>query len=438
VSTTGPTISPGPDPGPDPSTDPAAGPGPAKTTQTADKVPHPGLGFGEFVTIIAFLMALNALAIDIMLPALPQIGEGLSVANPNDTQLVLIAYLLGFGPGQLLYGPLSDRYGRKPILLAGLAIYSVAGVIATLTTSFEAMLLARAIQGVGCAAPRIIALSAVRDCYEGRKMASVMSLGMMVFMAIPIIAPSIGQLITIFVSWRGVFAMLLLGGIIMLVWTSLRLPETLDPANRRPIRASSIFSAYKTVLTTRQSFGYAMAAALVIGTLFGFIASAQQVFVGVFGLGNWFPIAFGTLAIFLGLSAFLNSQLVERFGMRRMSHTGLTLYLVVSLAQTGLAYMMPGAGFWAFAPLLGLQFFLFGFLMSNFNALAMEPHGTIAGTASSTLGFMTTTIGAICGGIIGALFNGTILPFAAGFAILAGLALMVVWLTEGRIVLRGQ
>jgi DHA1 family bicyclomycin/chloramphenicol resistance-like MFS transporter len=407
-------------------------------TETTATNPHPGLGFSEFVIIIAFLMALNALAIDIMLPALPQIGEGLSVVHPNDAQLVIIAYLLGFGPGQLLYGPLSDRYGRKPVLLAGLGLYSVASVLATITTSFEAMLLARMLQGVGCAAPRIIALSVVRDCYEGRKMASVMSLGMMVFMAIPIIAPSIGQLITIFISWRGVFAMLLVGGVIMLVWTGLRLPETLDPANRRPIRASSIFSAYRTVLTTRQSFGYALAAALVIGTLFGFITSAQQVFVEVFGLGNWFPIAFGTLAIFLGLSAFLNSQLVERFGMRRMSHTGLTLYLVVSIAQTAVAVAMPEAGFWAFAPLLGLQFFLFGFLMSNFNALAMEPHGAIAGTASSTLGFMTTTIGALCGGVIGALFDGTIVPFAAGFVVLAGLALFVVWLTEGRIVLQGQ
>ncbi|MEM8877597.1 MAG: multidrug effflux MFS transporter [Pseudomonadota bacterium] len=414
------------------------GEAPTQETETAASNPHPGLGFGEFVTIIALLMALNALAIDIMLPALPQIGDGLSVAHPNDAQLVIVAYLLGFGPGQLLYGPLSDRFGRKPVLLAGLGLYSVASVLATITTSFEAMLFARMLQGVGCAAPRIIALSVVRDSYDGRKMASVMSLGMMVFMAIPIVAPSIGQLITILVHWRGVFAMLLLGGLIMLFWTGSRLPETLDPTNRRPIRAASIFAAYKTVLTTRQSLGYALAAALVIGTLFGFITSAQQVFVGVFGLGNWFPIAFGTLAIFLGLSAFLNSQLVERFGMRRMSHTALTLYLLVSLAQTGLAMTVPDAGFWAFAPLLGLQFFLFGFLMSNFNALAMEPHGAIAGTASSTLGFMTTTIGAICGGLIGASFNGTIVPFAAGFALLAALSLIVVWRTEGRIVLSGQ
>ena len=415
-------------------------PGEAQTqdARTVASAPHPGVGFGEFVAIIALLMALNALAIDIMLPALPQIGDGLSVTRANDVQLIIIAYLLGFGPGQLLYGPLSDRFGRKPVLLAGLGLYSAASVLATVTTSFEAMLFARMLQGVGCAAPRIIALSVVRDCYQGRKMASVMSLGMMVFMAIPIVAPSIGQLITILVHWRGVFAMLLLGGLVMLLWTGSRLPETLDPANRRPIRAASIFAAYKTVLTTRQSFGYALAAALVIGTLFGFITSAQQVFVGVFGLGNWFPVAFGALAIFLGFSAFINSQLVERFGMRRMSHTALTLYLVVSLGQTALAIAVPEAGFWAFAPLLGLQFFLFGFLMSNFNALAMEPHGAIAGTASSTLGFMTTTIGAICGGLIGASFNGTIIPFAAGFALLAALALIVVWRTEGRIVLSGQ
>ena len=415
-------------------------PGEAQTqdARTVASAPHPGVGFGEFVAIIALLMALNALAIDIMLPALPQIGDGLSVTHANDVQLIIIAYLLGFGPGQLLYGPLSDRFGRKPVLLAGLGLYSAASVLATVTTSFEAMLFARILQGVGCAAPRIIALSVVRDCYQGRKMASVMSLGMMVFMASPIVAPSIGQLITILVHWRGVFAMLLLGGLVMLLWTGSRLPETLDPANRRPIRAASIFAAYKTVLTTRQSFGYALAAALVIGTLFGFITSAQQVFVGVFGLGNWFPVAFGALAIFLGFSAFINSQLVERFGMRRMSHTALTLYLLVSLCQTALAIAVPEAGFWAFAPLLGLQFFLFGFLMSNFNALAMEPHGAIAGTASSTLGFMTTTIGAICGGLIGASFNGTIIPFAAGFALLAALALIVVWRTEGRIVLSGQ
>ena len=248
------------------------------------------IGFKEFVAMVAALMALNALAIDIMLPGLREIGHALDVSDENRRQTVLTAYLWAFGVGQLLVGSVSDRFGRKPVLLGGLALYIVAAAICAAAPTFEALLVARALQGLASAAPRVVVTAVVRDRYGGRRMASVMSLAMMAFISVPVLAPSIGQLILLFGSWRAIFGLLTVYGLVMTVWTWRRLPETLPPDRRRSASLTDVAFAIRKVLTTRQTLGYALATGMMFGANFGFIVSAQQIFTDVFGLGVYFPL----------------------------------------------------------------------------------------------------------------------------------------------------
>ena len=272
------------------------------------------MGFKQFVALIAALMAVNALAIDSMLPALPAIGHsvGIGVGNENQQQWIVTSYLLGFGAAQIVYGPLADRFGRKPVLLAGLAIYVLFSGAAAFSTTMPVLLLARVLQGVGSAATRVLAISVVRDCYSGSQMARVMSLSFIVFLAVPILAPSIGQIIMLFGPWRLIFGALTLFGFAVAIWTAIRLPETLHPADRLPIMPSRVLQAFRLTLTDRLAVGYMLAMALVLGALFGFINSAQQIFAETLSAPRLFTATFALIAGFMALSSFLNSRIVGR------------------------------------------------------------------------------------------------------------------------------
>ncbi|WP_425089883.1 multidrug effflux MFS transporter [Stappia sp.] len=391
--------------------------------------PHPGISFREFVALIASLMALNSLAIDIMLPALPDIGAAMAVLNENDSQKVLVAYLVGFGAAQLFYGPISDRYGRRPVLLGGLALYAVAGVFSIFANDMNHLLAARLVQGIGCAAPRVVAVSIVRDSYSGRQMGRVMSLVMMVFMVVPIFAPSIGQIILFVAPWRAIFLLLTLGGILMLIWCGARLPETLPAARRQPVTARSVLAAYLKTVTTRITLGYMCATGLIFGALFGFIASAQQIFVETFGVGAAFPAVFAVIGLAMSAASFVNASLVERIGLRPLSHWALVAFVAISLVQAVTAIWIA-ENLYAFTAMLALTLFIFGFIGPSFNAIAMEPLGDIAGTGSSVLGFVTTLAGAICGFFVGQNYDGTVVPLALGFATFGASALVIVFITE--------
>ncbi|MEP0454678.1 MAG: multidrug effflux MFS transporter [Roseibium sp.] len=372
--------------------------------------------FIEFVVMIAALMALNALAMDVMLPALPDIGAALGIENENDRQQVLIAYLLGFGGAQLFYGPISDSYGRRAILLGGLALYAAASVASLMSNTLDQLLLARFVQGIGCAATRVIAVSVVRDCYTGRQMGKVMSLVMMVFMAVPIIAPSIGQAVLLMSNWHWIFSLLLFAGTVMLIWCWIRLPETLPKEYRQPLNVQTILRAYVTTVKTRVSLGYMLAMTFVFGGLFSFITMSQQIFVDIYGLGVYFPIVFAGIAVAMSLASFLNSRLVEAVGMRRLSPTAPLVFtgsgiLVFALASAGIENLI------VFTILSATLMACFGFIGANFNSMAMEPLGDIAGTASSVIGFVTTLGGAILGYIMGQYFNGTTQPLGFAFAV---------------------
>jgi DHA1 family bicyclomycin/chloramphenicol resistance-like MFS transporter len=395
--------------------------------------PHRALSTFELVAMVASLSALNALAIDIMLPALPQIGASFNLTDDNDRQLVVVCYVALFGISQLVYGPLADAFGRRSVLIYALGIYIAGSILCVFAPNFELFLAARALQGVGAAATRVIATAVVRDVTEGRRMAQVMSMAMTVFMIVPIVAPSLGQLILFVAPWRWIFGALLIYALIVLAWALFRLPETLAPENRRPFNPPAIVGAYAMVLRERQTVGYMIATTFVTACLFGYITSSEQLFVDVYNLGPAFPLAFASIAIAISFGTFMNSRLVIRHGMRRLSHImiiGFTLgaLTLALLAQLGLAT------FPVFTAMLALTFAMFGLVASNFNALAMEPVGRVAGSASAIYGAVTATGGAIIGAIIGRAFDGTIVPFAIGLAASGAATLVaVLWTERGKL-----
>ena len=391
-----------------------------------------GPGFPEFVALIAMMMALNALAIDAMLPALPAIGDALGVASENGRQWVITAYLLGFGVAQILYGPLADRFGRKPVLMIGLALYIVFSLLAAFSPTFELLIAARVGTGIGAAALRVLAVSIVRDRYSGRTMARVMSLSFLVFLGVPILAPALGQLILTVAPWQWVFGVLAVGGTAFAIWAAIRLPETLHPEDRMPIQAGRIASAFRAALTNRRSIGYTLAITAISGALFGFINSSQQIFFDVFHAPGLFTVLFGAVASGIAVASLLNARLVERLGSRLISHTALLGFILMSAIHAAVA-VSGHETIWTFAVLQALTMFCFGFIAGNFGSMAMEPMGHIAGTASSAQGFISTTGGATLGFVIGQQFNGSTVPMTTGFVLLGLTALVSVLFAE-----RGQ
>ncbi|WP_313013113.1 multidrug effflux MFS transporter [Brevundimonas sp.] len=387
------------------------------------------LGFVEFVCLIALMMALNALAIDSMLPALPHIGDDLGVANANSRQWVVTAYLLGFGGAQLIYGPLADRFGRKPVLLVGVGLYVVFSLLATLAPTFDMLILARIGQGLGSACTRVLAVSIVRDRFEGRTMARVMSFSFLVFLGVPILAPSIGQMIMLVGPWRWIFAGLGLVGVGLIVWASLRLPETLKPEDRLPIQMRRLASAYRVAVTDRTAVGYTLAMTAITGALFGFINSSQQIFADVFDAEAAFPAIFALIAGGIAVASLVNARLVVKLGSRRISHTALIGFTAISAIHAVVA-ISGHESIWTFAVLQTLTMFCFGLIAGNFGAMAMETMGHIAGTAASIQGFVSTIAGSLLGFAVGQQFNGTTVPMAVGFTVFGLIALVCVLFAE--------
>ncbi len=396
-----------------------------------------GIGRVHFIAIVASLMALNALAIDIMLPAFPQMASSLDLSDPNLVQLVLLSYIIGFGGAQLIFGPVSDRFGRRGPLFFGIALYTICAVAGALAPNFETLLLARFIQGIGAAATRVIAISVVRDTQSGRAMASTMSLIMMVFMVVPVIAPMTGQIIILFGDWHLIFLFMAMISAAVGFWAFAKLPETLAADKRRALTLASVGEAFGLVLSNRLSLFYTLSTAFYFGSLFGFLNLAQPVYVDIYGLGVWFPAAFGFVALVMAGTSFLNSQLVVRYGQRRLSHGALLLYLALALVMAAFSAVGP-LPFWLFYGLTLLMMPLFGFVGANFNSIAMEPLGAVAGTASSVLGFAQTVGGGLVGAVIGQAFDGTIFPLAAGYASVAAIAVVMVLIAEkGRLFRQG-
>ena len=392
------------------------------------------LPFPELIAIVASVMALNALAIDLMLPALGIIGNEFDIEVDNHRQRVIVFYVLANGFGQLLFGPIVDRFGRKPVLMFALGGYVLGSALSVFASSFTLLLAARIFQGFMTAATRVAAIAAVRDSCSGRKMAEVMSLAITIFMAAPILAPGLGQIILFATDlWRSIFLALLVYGLILMVWFGIRLPETLTPQNWRPLNLSQIGGAYLEYVRNRTSFGYTVASALCFGALFGYISTSEQVFHETFDVGNKLAFYFAIVAASLGVATLVNARLVSRFGMRRLTHGALIGFVAINFIHLIFA-SVTGGSLMSFVAFLSIAFFTLGLIGPNSTAMAMEPMGHIAGLAAAANGFAGTTVAGFLGGYIGSFYDGTVIPIIAGFFVLGALALgIVIWTEHGKL-----
>lgn len=391
------------------------------------------IGRFELVIMMASLMALNALAIDVMLPALGLISDDLQLTDPNDRQWIVTSYLYGMAIGSIIYGSLADRYGRKPVLAVTISIYIIFGGLCAFTSDFDMLLLARFIQGLAASAMGVLVNSIIRDRYEGDDMARNMSTIMMVFMLVPITAPILGQIILFFAEWHVIFLVLSVIGAALMAWVMIRLPETLKPENITPIAFGSVTSAWRSVLFHRNAFGHVLASGLMMAPLFAFIASAQQIFFDTFGAGDIFVYIFAANAGAMSLGNFVNSRIVMRFGARRVSQTALMTFIAIAILHMGVIY----AGFsnlvsfvLLFVPCLAMV----GLTGANFSSIAMQPFGKVAGVASSFQNFARTGISVGIGGAIGLQYDGTIKPLITGLVLCGiGSLLTILWAEHWRL-----
>jgi len=380
----------------------------------------PKIGNSELTVMMAAIIALNALAIDAMLPAFPRMVNGLGISDPNDVQYVIGIYLLANGIGSLFHGPLSDRFGRRPILIGAIVGYILSAFACRFATSFDMLMVTRIAQGLCGAALSVLVTSIIRDQFEGDAMAKRMSTIFLIFMAVPIIAPLIGSAILVFAGWRSIFDMMAFLAIAMLIWVGLRLPETLHPDAATPIQFGALTRAWRMVVTHRTANSYLIAGGLAHGALFGYLNSSQQIFDKGFGVPEFFPFGFAIVAIGIACANFTNARIVERFGARRLSQSALVGFILLGLLQLLAAWFVPQS-LPLFLILITLNMAMIGFVGSNFSSIAMQPFGAVAGSASSFQSFVRTIMSALIGAWIGQQFTGSVVPMALGF-LLCGLA----------------
>jgi MFS transporter, DHA1 family, multidrug resistance protein len=397
---------------------------PSTLTQT-----HAGPGRIEFVVLISCIMMLVAFAIDSMLPALPFIGASLGISDKADQPLVISAFLAGFSISLLFIGTLSDRYGRRGLMLASLVGYVLASIGAATAQSFETLLLARAAQGMAAAGGQVLVRAVVRDRFEGRAMAQIMSLAGMIFMAGPIIAPAMGQAILFVGPWRWIFLILAALGFCVWTWAFVRLPETLAPQDRTPISFDGVIASTKSVITERLSVGYTLAMTATASALFGFLMSVQAIFERTLHRAEFLPAGFAIMAAGMMGASLLNAAIVTRYGMRLIGHGALILFTIVAgvhlvVAWTGHETLV------SFVVLQMLMMMAFPMIGGNFGAMAMERMGSVAGTASSVQGFVNNLLSTIVGTLIGRAFDGTTVPLYIAFFISGLLALLIIFVTE--------
>lgn len=393
--------------------------------------PTKALPLAEFVVMLAFMVSIVAMATDIMLPALALIGEDLRVANPNDTQLIVSSLFVGFAIGQLIVGPLSDTYGRRPLILFGYVIFSVGCILSIVATDLTVMLIGRFLQGIGAAAPRVVGTSLVRDGYAGREMARIMSIIMAVFILVPAIAPSIGQGLIFVLPWEFTFVVLLAMAVVAASWFGTRQPETLAVENRRPLSVSNLLAGCAEILSMRTVLGYTIAMGCVFGAFLSYLSASRQVFQDALNAGEMFAIYFGLASLAIGAASVLNSLLVMRLGMRLLTQSALVALVLLSGLFFAAFHALDGQPSVAlFMTWQLIAFFCVGLLFGNLNALAMEPLGKMAGLGAALVGSISTLISLPFGWLIGRMFDGTVLPLVGGFCLLGLAALTAACWTE--------
>lgn len=388
-------------------------------------------GETELIAFLAMSMALAALGIDLLLPAYDAIRADLGMAADATAVTGLItAYFLGLAIGQLIYGPIADRYGRKRALSIGYVVYALGAVATAVGPTLAALLVARFVWGLGAAGPRVVTLAIVRDTYEGERMAKAMSFIMAVFLMVPVVAPSIGAAAVQLVSWRWVVAGCAVAVAAATLWAR-RIPETLAPEHQLPMTISRIAGAARTVLSNRQTASYMLGMTGLYGVFASYLASSQPIFSQVFDAADLFPIVFGGLAIVMGAAMVTNARIVERIGTRRLAHVVLLAYIAVTTGMLVIALVTGGRPpLWLFLTAMAVLLVTHALMIPNFNTIAMAPMGAIAGTASAVIGATQLAAGALLGALIDRTFAGTILPLAWGFVASSLLALACVLFAE--------
>ncbi len=393
------------------------------------------IGEREFIALMAMMMAMQALCIDAMLPALGAIAQDLRVADPNSRQLVVGVFLFAAGFGALVPGALADRYGRRPVLMGCFAGFVLLALACALVTDFTTLLVLRALHAITSAGLAVLPGAIIRDRFGGDRMARMMSVITVVFMVVPMIAPSYGQAVLLVAGWRWIFGGMAVMGLAVGLWAFLRLPETLRPEYRQPIAARTIAANMAEAATDRGAMGYVVGGALLSGALFGYINSSQQLIGEHFGAGERFPLLFALMAGGMAFANFFNSRIVERFGARRVSHAALLAYIVMATLQV-IQANSPHETLWQFIPLMGLNICLMGFIGANFGSIALQPFARIAGAASSFQAFLRMALGSLLGGLIGQAYDGSARPLAAALLASGLAALALVLFSEKGVLFR--
>ena len=383
----------------------------------------------EFIILIALMTSIVAMATDVMLPALNEIGTDFGLTVDNDAQFVVSAFFLGLAVGQIFVGPLSDSFGRKPIIYLGYGVFFAGCLISILTTNWTLMLLGRVLQGLGAASPRIVSMALVRDEYEGRSMAQILSVVGAVFILVPVIAPAIGQGMIYLGGWRATFFAIMVPGLLALVWFWKRQPETLAPANRRVFSLGNIWGGLKEIAHTRAAVGYTIATGMMFGMFLGYLSSAEQIFRVTYDVGDLFVLYFAIASLSLGAASLVNASLVMKLGMRKLTNVSLIVLTGLSAVLLFILWVQPdGISLTIFMGWLLLVFFCIGIIFGNLNALAMEPLGHMAGLGAAFVGALSTFMSLPFAWLIGHQFDGTIIPLVTGFFLLGALSLaMMIW-----------
>jgi DHA1 family bicyclomycin/chloramphenicol resistance-like MFS transporter len=387
------------------------------------------MGEREFVALMALLQALQALAIDAMLPALGVMSRDLGVADANERQLVVAIFLFCSGISSLVPGAIADRFGRRRVLFVCVGGYVLFSLAAALAPTFTILLVMRGCAGALSSGMIVMSATIIRDRFAGDKMARMQSLVSMVFMIVPMAAPSLGQAVLLFAGWRWIFGIMAGLGALVWIWVFFRLPETLHPEFRQRIDVGAIARNMRIALTTRAAIGYVVGMALIQSALFGYINSSQQLVAEHFGAGDRFPLVFGGMALAMAFASLTNSRIVERFGARRVSHTAVLGYIVLAAVQLFLA-LGGHETIWQFVPVMTLNLCLMGFIGANFGSIALQPFARIAGAAASLQTFLRIAVGSAIGAVIGQAYDGTALPLAIALAVAGVSALALVLYSE--------
>ena len=379
----------------------------------------------EFVALMASLMSIVALTIDALLPALPEIGTSLGATSSSQNQLLITMIFLGIGFGQLIFGPISDSFGRKPIVYVGFIVFIIASIICVTTETYEMMLFGRILQGIGLSSPRSLSTSMVRDEFSGDYMAKILSFVVMFFILVPVIAPMFGQFLINLFNWQAIFYFNLIFGLIIMIWFWLRQPETLPKEKRIKFSSHLFVNGAKEFFKYKESVAFTLVSGFITGSFMVYLSTSQQIFQEQYDLAEMFPYIFASLAISIGFATFLNSQLVERFGMMKIAYYSTLAYAFISVLYVVLFSSGQNPSIYTLISFLALQFFAVGFLFGNLRALAMQPIGHIAGIGAAINGFLSTVLAVPIAHYIGTFVKTSVLPLFIGFSLFGILSILV-------------